>query len=263
MAADGGANDAPGMLDTAQGDAVGIVDASSHDATDAGLDAPAEATVDALDETTADVVEDHGQAPIAFVQIAVATPQSSSSTVHVAFGKAQAAGDLNVVVVGWNDTTSAVQSISDTTGNTYTLAVGPTTYSPDLTQSIFYAPGIAAGTNTVTVTFVQPANLADVRILEYSGLDPAAPFDAMGVATGNSAGPASAAVTITTARELIFAAGMSTDEYSAAGANFTMRDVTSDGDMAEDRIVNAAGAYTAQSTLAGSCEWVMQVATFK
>jgi hypothetical protein len=250
--------------DGPQVDAVGIVDVSSDDAMDAGLDAPPEAPVDALDDTTADVVEDQGAPPIAFVQIAVATPANSVSTVKVTFGKAQAAGDLNVVVVGWNGTTmSTVQSISDSTGNSYTLAVGPTTFSPDLTQSIFYAPGIAAGTNSVTVTFVQPANLVDIRILEYSGLDPAAPFDAMGVATGNNAGPASAAVTTTTARELIFAAGMSTDEYSGAGANFTMRDVTSDGDMAEDRVVNAAGAYTAQSTLAGSCEWVMQVATFK
>ena len=41
------------------------------------------------------------------------TPQSPVSTVSVTYPAAQAAGDLNVVVVGWNDTTSTVASIRD------------------------------------------------------------------------------------------------------------------------------------------------------
>ena len=44
----------------------------------------------------------------------------------VTFPAAQTAGDLNVVVVGWSDNTSTVQSVKDSAGNTYTLAVGPT-----------------------------------------------------------------------------------------------------------------------------------------
>ncbi|MGB7603108.1 MAG: hypothetical protein WBM24_22595, partial [Candidatus Sulfotelmatobacter sp.] len=43
-----------------------------------------------------------------FVQQNYATPQSPTATVAVAYTTAQTAGDLNVVVVGWNDTTATV-----------------------------------------------------------------------------------------------------------------------------------------------------------
>ena len=57
---------------------------------------------------------------------------------------------------GWNDTTSTVSSVTDSRGNSYALAVGPTT-GTGLRQSIYYAKNIAAGSNTVTVTFNQAA----------------------------------------------------------------------------------------------------------
>ena len=93
---------------------------------------------------------------IAFVQVASATPQSSTATVAVAIRRAQTAGDLNVVVVGWNDTTATVQSVKDSAGNNYSLAIGPTSGTA-LRQSIYYAPNIVGGSNTVTVTFSQAA----------------------------------------------------------------------------------------------------------
>src|SRR5574339_600596 len=63
---------------------------------------------------------------IAYVQGANAVPQSPQSTVTRVFTAAQTAGNLNVVVVGWNDSVARVQSVSDTRGNSYALAVGPT-----------------------------------------------------------------------------------------------------------------------------------------
>ena len=68
---------------------------------------------------------------IGFSQVASSTPQSPTATVTVAYPAAQTAGDLNVVVVGWNDTTSTVQSVKDSVGNTYALAIGPTSASGD------------------------------------------------------------------------------------------------------------------------------------
>jgi hypothetical protein len=41
-----------------------------------------------------------------------------------------------------------------------------------------------------------------------------------------------------------------------------MRRVTADGDMVEDRIVSAAGVYTASAPLNNPCDWVMQIAAF-
>ena len=106
---------------------------------------------------------------ISFGQVAAATPQSPTATVPVTFPGAQTAGDLNIVVVGWNDTTAAVQSVKDSAGNTYNLAIGPTSGTA-LQQSIYYAAPIVGGSNTVTVTFTQAAVYPDVRILEYRGV---------------------------------------------------------------------------------------------
>ena len=45
---------------------------------------------------------------ITYVQGNYATPQTPQTTVNVTYTAAQAAGDLNVVVVGWNDSTATV-----------------------------------------------------------------------------------------------------------------------------------------------------------
>src|SRR5207249_8251118 len=97
-------------------------------------------------------------AAIAFVQVNSATPASSATTVTVPFTAAQTAGNFNIVVVGWNDVTHSVASMSDSKGNAYSVAVGPTANANGggLTQTIYYAKNIAAaaaGANTVTVTF--------------------------------------------------------------------------------------------------------------
>jgi hypothetical protein len=84
--------------------------------------------------------------PPQYQQGAYKTPQTTSaSSVTVTYPSAQAAGDLNAVIVGWNDTTAQVSSVKDTKGNSYTLAIGPTQLSGAVSQSIFYASNIVAG----------------------------------------------------------------------------------------------------------------------
>jgi hypothetical protein len=85
----------------------------------------------------------------AYVQGNFTTPLTPQTTVTVPYNAAQTAGDLNVVIVGWNDTTAQVSSVTDSKGNVYSLAVGPTQLSAaaggPLTQSIYYAKNIAGG----------------------------------------------------------------------------------------------------------------------
>src|SRR5246127_3526814 len=119
----------------------------------------------------------------AYVQSAYACPQAPQTTVSVTYSAAQGAGDLNVVVVGWNDTTNTVSSVKDSQNNTYQLAVGPTKQSSSLSQAIYYATNIVGGTNQVTVQFGGAAAYADIRILEYSGIALSSPLD---VAKGGS-----------------------------------------------------------------------------
>ncbi len=195
---------------------------------------------------------------IGYAQVAAATPQAPTSTVSVTFPAAQTAGDLNIIVVGWNDTTSIVQSVKDSAGNIYNLAVGPTAGS-GVSQSIYYASNIAAGNNTVTVTFSQAAAYPDIRILEYKGVTT---LDAKAGASGSGTTANSGSATTNFANELIFGADTITTTTAAVGSGFTSRIVTSpDSDLAEDKIVTTAGSNSATATL-GSGAWVMQMATF-
>src|SRR5207248_3177981 len=103
---------------------------------------------------------------IGFVQGTYAVPQTPKTSVAVTFNAAQTTGNLNIVVVGWSDATATLTSVSDSRGNAYTLANGPTVQSGTATQAIYFARNIAAGTNTVTVRFGVAARYPDIRILE-------------------------------------------------------------------------------------------------
>jgi hypothetical protein len=205
--------------------------------------------------------------PIAYVQGNSATPQSPQTSVKVTFTKAQAVGDLNIVVVGWNDTTAAVKSVADTSGNTYALAVGPTLVSGSLSQSVYYAKNIAAaaaGANAVTVTFSVAAAYPDIRVLEYSGADPNLPVDVTAAGSGNSATSTSATANTSNPTDLIFGANIVATTTNGAGSGFTKRLLTSpDGDLAEDKMVTATGAYSTTAPLSSSGAWIMQMVAFR
>src|SRR6266852_8182172 len=199
-----------------------------------------------------------GSVAIGFAQVAAATP-ASATQVTVAYPGAQTIGNLNVVVVGWNDTTSTVQSVTDSVGNAYSLAIGPTS-GTGLRQSIYYAANIKGGSNTVMVTLNQSAQYPDVRILEYQGVSA---VDVTAGASGNSRTANSGAATTTTANELIFGAATVATTVKGAGSGFTSRIITSDGDNAEDRVVTTKGSYSATAPLNPSGAWVMQMVAFK
>jgi hypothetical protein len=205
--------------------------------------------------------------PIAFVQVAVNTTSGTAQSFSATYAKAQDQGDLNVVAIGWNDTTSSVTSVHDSAGNTYQLAVGPTQYAPDLSQAIYYAPNIAAhgaGANVVTVDFDAAANAIDLRILEYSGLSASSPLDVTAAQSGRGSGELSSGTGNTTSnRELLVGAGMTTDIFASAGPGYTERTITALGDIVEDKIVSSTGAYSANAPDNTSAEYVVQMAAFR
>jgi hypothetical protein len=204
---------------------------------------------------------------IAFVQGNYSTPQTSQTTVTVPFTAAQVAGDLNVVVVGWNDSAVTVSSVTDQIGNIYTLAVGPTVQLGVATQSIYYAKNIGlatGGTNTVTVTFSSGAQNPDIRVLEYSGVDLNTPVDVTAANIGSSTNSSSGSVTTTNATDLLFAANLVQTETAGAGTGFANRMVTSpDGDIVEDQMVTSAGSYSATAPVSPSGSWIMQMVAFR
>jgi len=195
-------------------------------------------------------------------------PQPSAASVPAAYPGTQTAGNLNVVVVGWNDTTAQVSSVKDTAGNVYQLAVGPTTLSAagGFTQSIYYVKNIASsGTNTVTVTFSQTAHYPDVRILEYSGINNTNPVDVVTAQTQSASTTSTSGVVATTnPLDLLVAANSIQSVTVGADATFTERVHSSpDGNIVEDRVVTAPGLYSASATLNGVGAWVMQMVAFR
>jgi len=206
-------------------------------------------------------------APLAFVQVNYAVPQTPQTTVTVTYTQAQTAGNLNIVVVGWNDSTAQVQSVTDTKGNVYALAVGPTVQVGVATQSMYYAKNIAAaaaGGNTVTVTFKTGANFPDIRIAEYSGIDPSVPVDVVAAAQGSGTLSNSGSVTTVNANDLLVGANTVQGGTTGPGPGYTSRVITTpNGDILEDQVVTATGSYSATAPVAAMGAWIMQMVAFR
>jgi hypothetical protein len=169
-----------------------------------------------------------------------------------------------VVIAGWSDSTTHIKSVTDTKGNSYQLAVGPTVLTSTASQAIYYANSIAAGTNTVMVTFDAAPSGPDVRILEYSGIATSNPVDVTAAWSGNSSVSSTNTVTTTNAMDLLVGGNVEAGATIAPGANYAAREITSpNANIAEDRVVPVAGRYSANAVLSGGCTWVMQMVAFR
>ena len=198
---------------------------------------------------------------------------NSARAVSAPFTLPQAAGDLNVVVIGWGDTTSTITSVTDSAGNTYAPAVAPT-QGTGLTQAIYYAKNIkasAANTNTVTVTFNAAPNAPDLRIVEYSGLDTVSPLDGNGVgASGTSIAMDSGSVTPISVGDMIIGAGTVAGVIAVPGnacfgssCAFATAVYSADGNNVEHAFPTVAGPYDGTGTQDKALPWVMQAVAFR
>jgi len=206
--------------------------------------------------------------PINFVQVNAATPQTPQVSVPVAYKGAQTAGNLNVVAVGWSDTTHTVASVKDTGGNNYVLAVGPTVNAGNpMSQSIYYAKnivGAAAGANTVTVTFSGAGGVCGRTHIgvQRDRFEQSAGWG--GGSGGEQHGGRQRAGSDNNANDLLLAAGMTYTAFTGAGAGYSSRIITNpDADIAEDGVVSTTGTYHGTAPTSPAAGWVMQLAAFK
>jgi hypothetical protein len=187
--------------------------------------------------------------------------------VTVSYPAVQNGGDLNVVIVGWSDTSATVSSVTDMQGNLYQPAAPPTLLNGALSQCIYYAKKIlAAGLslNTVKVTFSSPATSPDIRVLEYSGIDPTSPVDVLVGAKGTGGSSTVGNVLTSNPADLLVAANTVQGLTTGADPNFTQRMLTiPDGNIAEDRVVTVAGSYSCSDPQSPAYGWVMQMVAFR
>src|SRR5262249_40246338 len=110
---------------------------------------------------------------------------TSGNSVSVTLPRPNTAGNLIVAFVVWDNGDPV--SASDTNGNAWASAAGPTSAGGTHAQ-LFYAKNIAAGpTDVVTATFATPVTVRGaLYVLEYSGVDRTAPLAGAVVASGSS-----------------------------------------------------------------------------
>jgi hypothetical protein len=221
------------------------IDASAVDsAVDAAIDAPRDAA-----------------APAAGWVQGISATGANDTSVNLAYTHAQRAGDLDVVVVSWGQTSTHVASISDTVGDTFTR-IGNSFNTGLLTQAMYYAPNITAGANTITVTFDATADQPELRIAEYAGAVTSMPVEHFTEANGTGQTMNLMLIATSNAHDLLVAANTVEAMTDQIDPTYTLR-LNENGDVLFDKIVTSAGQYSANAHLSSNAAWVFFVVAFK
>ncbi len=198
----------------------------------------------------------------------------------VPFASTNSPGDLIVVAVTIGATASDHQvSVTDTQGNTYYPATPLVTWRTDgggTSAQLFYAANVRAGSNSVTMTELDPGGggalggvgnaFNGLAIHEYSGMALASPLDVSSVSNGIT-GPGPTTISSGTAMtsvngDLIFGYGNNYGGALSAGSGFTIRQ-TPDG-VSEDMVQTTAGPVAAtMGESADNSPYAMLMAAFR
>lgn len=204
--------------------------------------------------------------PITLVQQAETSVGSGASSISQAFPSASTSGDLIVVTVKWGGQNLSVSSITDSRGNLYQNAVGPTNWSGTAKCAQTYvAKNIAGGGSPLIITVgLTAASTSSLHLyqFEYSGADPNTPLDAAGAATGSGTSLSSGLLITNNSNDLIHAVAFTDDGTTTAGAGFQTL-TTFHGNLAENMNASAAGTYSATASNSTNANWFMHALGIK
>jgi hypothetical protein len=186
----------------------------------------------------------------------------SAASLSCAFSKPVTAHDLIVVGMSWTGTGSPV--ISDSVHSTFAQAVSRTWNNGAATSRIYYALAPASGADTVNISFGGTVSYPTVYVHEYTGVNPNSPLDGATGSTGtDSNNPVSGNTTASSAGDLLFAYGDSSDYNLTGGSGYALRETSSYSAASQDATVSSSGTYGATFGLAGNTNWVALLASFK
>jgi hypothetical protein len=121
---------------------------------------------------------------------------------------------------------------------------------------------IVGAKDAVTAAFRIPiTSFGVVYAHEYAGISAINPIDVTRSASGSSPSLTSGSITTTSVNDFIFGAGVSDNKVTAAGSNFTSRDLAY-GNITERRIASSKGSYAATAAHNGNM-WGMQIVAFR
>jgi phosphatidylinositol-3-phosphatase len=197
------------------------------------------------------------------------------SSLRASFPANTTAGDLIVVAVSWDTSGGAQPSVSDSQGNSYSMATNGNNTALQQGLAIFYAPKVKGGADTVTLGVSVSASYLRLNIQEYTGIATTNPVDGTvqnidpkgtsapnGVTSGNGA--------TTLSGDLIFGAVMGDSGNNTtitAGTGATQRAVADNGAVdplaSEDLIQTSAGSAAATFTFSVAGSYQAQMVAFK
>jgi hypothetical protein len=197
---------------------------------------------------------------IKLVQATASGNETGAANLSVAFATNNAAGNF-LIVTGTAARPARNISVSDSLGNTYSVAMGPLTDTvQNVTLYIWYVPVCKGGANTVTIVPSGGTAALEIHASEWSGLANTNPLDVTAFATGTGTSVSSGSKTTTSNGDLIFGFGW-VFNTATAGTGFTPLSLIN-GDLDEYQIQAFAGSVAATFTQA-SGTWLGAMATFK
>ncbi len=218
---------------------------------------PSAASDGGVDAVIADGTTDAAAHPFVYVQ-GNARTEPMVTGIEVSLPN-QGVGNLNVLVVGIAEPLANIASVSDSVGNDYELAIGPTS-SGTVSQWMYTARITATtSTNVVRVMFDQAAMQPGIFLAEYAGVSTTMAVHTASGLLGSSSRSESGLLNVTIAPALIVAANTNTSSGTAGpGAGYTQRLTHMFEDILEDRVIDTPGTYIADAALTTVHGWVMQ-----
>lgn len=230
------------------------------------------------DATTPDAGPD--AAPIRYVKGVANNGNGGTATVQFPVNRS---GNFILLSVYWGAYAGNNASVSatDSSGNTYVTAVGPTRWlSGQAAEQLLYAKNIkdSPSSNTVTVQLspAPPAGATmEVRGYEYSGLGPTPSLDAISANASTTGRIDTGVVETTSPNELVFGVAQYTQGNCGSssvlsldpdgGTTYTARPVPAIGGgvLAADAVLDQGTYHIPYSINCTPAQWVSQLATFR
>jgi hypothetical protein len=187
-----------------------------------------------------------GGTPISLVQLNSGSynPQTCAATFTN-----NTAGHIGAIAVEWNITsgTNGIASVTDTSGNSYTISAASASSSVNSNSQFAYTTALLAhtGTNTVTITMNSTASTCGATAYELT----AGSFDqATHAETTNTATPNFGSITTTHNGSFYIAAGTIQNGFGFASGWFTANSPFTSGGQSGAGNYSSADMYYAQTT---------------
>jgi len=194
---------------------------------------------------------------------------SSARSLTTSLTSRVTAGNLIVVSVsGWPNLPASTP-VTDSLGNTYSIA-GTVLTSQGAYSAIYYSKNAKGGTDRVTFNTVNSGGQISMTVVEFSGVDTVSPLDKTAGAVGSGTAPSSGMMAPSLAGDLVIGSGTHNgNTVTTAGPGFTLiavptEDSNSHQPLAmEYQVLSASQQITATFSLAVGYPWTQNGALFK